>query len=177
MFFGQLDENKKQSNRALIKRLAYGAVFCMAVGATALLAIEYRIEHIKVNPAELSFKHIGSGTGITESGLFYSLLFYRSSDQIKVTFYSQKHASPFLANEELERMRRKASEVVDKGPVLEAHGDRVVGEKFTLRYRWGPVYVGVETVWSEGPYLYGISSRSPAHVEAFDAFYSTKGLP
>jgi len=135
----------------------------------ALYIIQYRCLHASLRGPETSFEDVLAATGITKRGLLYDIFVYRSSDGVRVTSFVQHHRSSSAAREELELERRRASEIVYEEPVVGKEG-KASGTRLILRFNWGPIYLRQEVVWTEGTYLRGIYSRSPRHIEAFEAW-------
>jgi len=170
-------EAKKMKFTAFkLKHYMYGVLIFGIIGSAVALGIQYRALHYEVGANELAFEHVGSGTGITPNGVFYSLFFYRGSDGGKVTFFSQDHESPAVADGELARLKKSATRTVEEGPVLDNRGN-TVGRRVVLRLDWGPIYLAEETLWTDRPHLRGILSRYPADMASFETSYKSKGLP
>lgn len=159
-----------------LKQWMYGVLIFGMVGSAVIFGIQYQALHYAVGPNELLFEHVGSGTGMTPSRVFYSQFFYRGSDGRKVTFFSQNHESLDVANGELARLKKRATRIVEEGPVLDSQGN-AVGRRVVLRLDWGPIYLAEETLWTDGQHLRGIVSRYPADMAAFETSYKSKRLP
>lgn len=99
------------------------------------------------------------------TGAFHN---YRSDDGVFLQRKAIEYRSDVRAREEMQRMINTAAKMIDRGSKLEGEGSRK-GERAVLLWRrWRAGEVHAVVLWTDGPELYILESRSLRHVLAFE---------
>jgi hypothetical protein len=139
-------------------------------GAMAILLHSNRSNSLAQtsNSQRIKFEQVLSGRMVKKGTNSVSFQDYKSEDGILVQRRIESHRSPARARDEMQRMIRKATRVIERGAKLPGEGKQK-GERAVLSMRRGSAGDGLAIViWTDGPDLYLLESSSLKHALALE---------
>jgi hypothetical protein len=115
---------------------------------------------------EVRFRVRIAGSSLRANGREAGFTTVRASDCIDVTIESEDEGSPVQAEEEMEMRIQGASQVIERGPLIDPRGERT-GQRAILRLHNNP-FVEIVTQHKNDRELFVIRSVSMAHALALE---------
>jgi hypothetical protein len=115
---------------------------------------------------EVRFRVWGDGTSLLPNGRLAGFRTVRASDCVKVSTQAEGEGSPLQAEDEFKRRIRGASQVIERGPIVDTHGE-LIGERVILLVQERPRTEIISEHKNDGK-LFVIRSASLAHAVAYE---------